>query len=158
MNPFRVVPIPSAVADEIRATRRDGYGNTDIQPTRADAPSGYPCRLCLTEAMEGQEVLLFSYSPFDRPAPYRNIGPIFVHAGSCTPYDRQTQVPEMMRGRLLALRAYDRNDRMVECDVVEGADLETLVGRFFANPDADYIHAHNARAGCFVARIERAAS
>ena len=155
MHLLRVVPVAQAVADEVRNTRTDRYGNTGIQPVRADEPRGYPCRVCLEDASEGEDLLLFSYSPFERPAPYRNVGPIFVHAQACTPYGRQDTVPELMRGRLLALRAYDANDRMVECDLVEGAALESLVSRFFENPRASYIHAHNARAGCFMCRIER---
>ena len=157
MDSFRVVPIPQAVADRIRETRKDGHGNTGIEPTRADAPRGFPCRVCLEEAKVGEEVLLFSYSPFERPVPYRSVGPVFVHARSCAPYGPRASVPELMRSRLISLRAYDSRDRMVECDVVDGAALEAMVARFFANPEVACIHAHNARAGCFVCRIERTA-
>ena len=157
MDTLRIVPIPETLAENVRKTRRDGYGNIDIGPTRADSPRGYPCRVCLEDAQMGEELLLFSYSPFEHPAPYRNVGPIFVHAHSCTPYRREGVVPELMRGRLLALRSYDASDHMVECDLVEGAALESMVSRFFTNADAAYIHAHNARAGCFMCRIERAA-
>src|SRR5437870_6892912 len=107
MDSFRVVPIPQAVADRIRETRKDGHGNTGIEPTRADAPRGFPCRVCLEEAKVGEEVLLFSYSPFERPVPYRSVGPVFVHARSCAPYGPRASVPELMRSRLISLRAYD---------------------------------------------------
>ena len=30
-----------------------------------------------------------------------------------------------------------------------------MIQRFFANPDVDYIHAHNARRGCYAGRIDR---
>ena len=157
MSAFRIVPISEAVAEGIRKTRNDGHGNSGIPPTVADEPRGYPCRLCLEDAKVGEEVLLFSYSPFDRAVPYRNLGPIFVHAYACAPYTREESVPELMRSRLLALRGYDADGRMVECDLTEGAALESMVSRFFANPETAVIHAHNARAGCFVCRIERAA-
>ena len=44
---------------------------------------------------------------------------------------------------------------MVECDLVEGKVIESMVERFFRNPDVRVIHAHNARAGCFLCAIER---
>ena len=156
MRAFRIVPIAQAVADQVRETRSDGHGNSGIEPTRADEPRGFPCRVCLQEARVGEEVLLFSYSPFERPVPYRNLGPVFVHAQPCMPYGAQAAVPDLMRRRMLALRGYDSNDRMVECDVVEGAALESMIERFLGNAGVSYIHAHNARAGCFVCRIERA--
>jgi hypothetical protein len=157
MNTFRIVAMEAAVANQVRTTRSDGYGNTDIHPVFADEPRSFPCRVCLEEARVGDEVLLFSYSPFPRPAPYRNVGPIFVHATMCEPYGDHESIPDLMRRRLLALRGYDVQDRMVACDVVEGNDLETMIDRFFGNPEVSYLHAHNARAGCFLCRIERAA-
>lgn len=155
MKAFRIIPIPQSIADQVRERRSDNHGNLEIQPTRAEEPGALPCRVCLEEASVGEEMFLFSYSPFERPTPYRNIGPIFVHVNACKPYDRPATVPDLMRRRLLVLRGYSAHHRMIECDVVEGAVLESLIERFFGNPDVDYIHAHNARAGCFVCRIER---
>jgi len=39
---------------------------------------------------------------------------------------------------------------------VEGTVMEPVITRFFANPDVSYIHAHNAKRGCYAARIDRA--
>jgi hypothetical protein len=155
---FRIVPIDPEIAEQVRTSGKDGHGNTDIRPARADEPRSFPCRLCLREAEVGEEVFLFSYSPFPHPVPYRNLGPIFVHAHPCVPYGRRESVPDLMRRRLLAVRGYDAKDSMVECDVVQGDALESLIERFFANPEVRYLHAHNARAGCFLCRIDRAVS
>lgn len=45
---------------------------------------------------------------------------------------------------------------MIDAEVIEGADAAPLIERFLANPKAAYLHAHNARRGCFAARIDRA--
>jgi hypothetical protein len=45
---------------------------------------------------------------------------------------------------------------MLDADVVEGRDIEGVIARFFANPDVAYIHAHNAKRGCYSGRIDRA--
>ena len=118
MNAFRILPLPQSIADQIREKRSDAHGNVELQPTRTEEPRALPCRVCLEEASVGEEMLLFSYSPFERPVPYRNVGPIFVHATACRPYDRPATVPDLMRRRLLALRGYSAQDRMIECDLV----------------------------------------
>jgi hypothetical protein len=45
---------------------------------------------------------------------------------------------------------------MLDADVVEGRAVEGLIARLFENPEAAYIHAHNARQGCYSGRIDRA--
>jgi len=41
---------------------------------------------------------------------------------------------------------------LLGADVVEGAELETVARRLLR--DASYLHVHNARPGCFAARID----
>jgi hypothetical protein len=100
-------------------------------------------------------MLLFSYSPFNRPRPYRNVGPIFIHGNWCSPYRDTKAAPSQLRHRLLALRAYDESDRMLGSDVVDGSEVEVLIQRLFEDPRAKYIHVHYARAGCFACQIKR---
>jgi Protein of unknown function (DUF1203) len=45
---------------------------------------------------------------------------------------------------------------MLDADVVSGPDIETLIARLFKNPQLAYIHAHNAKRGCYSGRIDRA--
>ncbi|MDB5450142.1 MAG: hypothetical protein JWQ52_1270, partial [Phenylobacterium sp.] len=45
---------------------------------------------------------------------------------------------------------------MLDAEVVPGAEVEALILRLFENPQAAYLHAHNAGRGCFAARIDRA--
>ena len=45
---------------------------------------------------------------------------------------------------------------MSGCLVTEGAQIENAIQRLFAKPNAAYIHAHYAAAGCYAARISRA--
>jgi len=63
MVPFRCVPMDTAAADRFRATSVDDAGNR-LHRKLADHPS--PCRHCLTEAVQGEAVLLGSYH-FGRP-------------------------------------------------------------------------------------------
>ncbi len=45
---------------------------------------------------------------------------------------------------------------MLDADVVDGMELESVIERFFSNPQVAYIHAHNAKRGCFSGQIDRA--
>lgn len=44
---------------------------------------------------------------------------------------------------------------MRDADLIDGADIETLIERLFADPATAYLHAHYAKRGCFAARIDR---
>jgi hypothetical protein len=65
-------------------------------------------------------------------------------------------VPEQVRTRLLSLRAYDAAGLLRDAEVAEGRELETVLERMFADTEVAYIHAHNARPGCYSCRIDRA--
>jgi len=119
-----------------------------------DAPDAFPCRTSLTDAMVGDEVLLINFEHLAVASPYRSRHAIYIRPGECT-FDRIGEVPEMLRRRLLSLRAFDANGMMTACDVVDGADLESAIERLFAEPLSAYLHAHFARPGCYAARIDR---
>jgi len=71
-------------------------------------------------------------------------------------YDRVDEVPDVLRVRPLSLRAFNAGGLMLDADLVDGTQVETLIERLFANPDAEYIQAHYAKRGCYAARIDRA--
>lgn len=43
-----------------------------------------------------------------------------------------------------------------DADLADGADLVSLMGRFFTSPDIVHLHTHYAKRGCYAARIVRA--
>jgi hypothetical protein len=45
---------------------------------------------------------------------------------------------------------------MVDADVIDGQDVESLIRRLFADPGIAYLHIHFARPGCFACRVDRA--
>ena len=64
-------------------------------------------------------------------------------------------MPDSLATRLLSVRAFDPEGMMIDADVVEGAALEPLIERMFEDPRVDYLHVHNARRGCYAARVDR---
>lgn len=121
-----------------------------------DRKPGYPDRIELRDAEIGEPVLLVNYAHLPVETPYRSSYAIYVREGAGARYDRIDEVPEQFRARVLSLRAFDEHDMLHDADIVEGAEVETLIGRLLSNPKTAYIHAHYAKYGCFAARIDRA--
>lgn len=122
----------------------------------ADARNpGYPCRISITDSEPGDELLLVNYEHHAVASPYRMRFAIYVRKGEET-YDSVGEVPEQLRLRTLAARAFDAKGMMTACELVNGRELEPAIGRLFADPRADYLHVHFAAPGCNAARVERA--
>lgn len=122
----------------------------------ASGKPGFPCRVTLRDAEPGQTLVLVSYTHQDAATPYGARGPIYVgvDTGDTARYDHT--LPPVMQTRPQSLRAYDAAGFMVEADVADGADaVESLIERLLARADTAYVHAHFARQGCYVARIDR---
>ena len=141
----KFAPLFALSGDELAA---HGFARMTV-----DEKPGFPCRISLADAEPGEAVLLVNFEHQPAHTPYRASGPIFVRENADA-FDG-TEVPPALRVRLLSLRAYDRAGMMVDADVVEGCEIETLLERLFARDDTDYVHAHYAKRGCFAARVER---
>jgi len=121
----------------------------------ADKQPGFPDRIEMLDASAGETLLLLNHVCQPAATPYRASHAIFVREGAENAYDRVDEVPEVMRVRLLSLRAYDAEGMMLDADVVDGKDVESVIIRLFSLPQVAYIHAHNAKRGCYSGRIER---
>ena len=119
-----------------------------------DAPYEFPCRVSLTDAEVGAEVLLINHDHLPVDSPYRSRHAIYIRAGEAR-YDAVDAVPDMLRRRLLSLRAFDATGMMTGCEIVDGGEIEGAIATLFADPKAAYLHAHFARPGCYAARIDR---
>jgi Protein of unknown function (DUF1203) len=118
----------------------------------ADGP--HPCRVSLTDAEPGDEVILANYEHHDVASPYRMRFAIYVRAGEET-FDAVDAVPDQLRRRTLAVRGFDRQGMMRGCEIVEGVWLEEAIERQFADQVVHYLHVHFAAPGCYAARVER---
>lgn len=118
----------------------------------ATEPNSSPCRVSLKDAEPGECLILLNHRHLDAPlSPYHSNGPIFVREAAEDTLLAADTLPAMLTRRLLSMRAYDTNWMMIKADVTEGADLDTNLRDWFANPDVTQIHLHTARRGCFMA-------
>ena len=118
----------------------------------ADGPC--PCRVSLTDAMPGDEVILVNYEHHAVASPYRMCFAIYVRQGEKT-FDAVNAVPDQLRRRTLAVRGFDDKAMMTGWEVIEGIWLEEAIERRFADPRTQYLHIHFAAPGCFAAKVER---
>lgn len=150
---FIVTALETAVADAMRNASQDAYGNA-IDAETQTAP-GNPCRHCLRRANAGERLVLFSYSPFDTRNPYKEVGPIFVHADGCPRYPQDDRLPEDSLNRPITLRGYDAAQRIAQVAVVVDGTTERRVEELLADPDIAFIHARSFTHGCFLFRVDR---
>jgi hypothetical protein len=122
----------------------------------ADAKPGLPDRVELRDAEPGESVLLVNYTHQPAANPYRASHAIFVLEGAKTAYDRVDEIPEVMRERIISLRAFDKDDLMIDADIADGMEVKALIARLFADARVAYLHAHYAKRGCYAARVDRA--
>jgi len=121
----------------------------------ADRHPGYPCRVSLADAQVGERVLLVNYEHLPVQTPYRSRYAIYVRENAVETHPAIDEVPEVLRQRLLSLRAFDAAGLLREADVVEGRDLPDALDGILAVPAIAYVHIHNAKPGCFAAQAVR---
>lgn len=154
MNSYRVVAIPSEVAEQVRNTGKSpNYG---FPAHREVATGRAPCRHCLKLIRKyEEELLLFTYDPFrelgEPPLP----GPVYIHASECARHPESDVIPEEYRGRQLTLEGYGENRALLkEIRVSEGAE-ERAVEQLFREATIRYVHVRSTEAGCFLFRLDR---
>lgn len=121
----------------------------------ADSKPGFPDRVELRDAEPGESLLLLNYTHQPANSPYNSSHAIFVLESANERYNRIDEVPEVLRVRTLSLRAFDKEDFIVDADLVDGRQIEGLIERYLDNPKVAYIHVHYAKYGCYAGRVDR---
>ncbi len=153
-----VAPIPPSFLNRVRTEGLDDLG----QPVKhVIAEGGEPCRDVLRRARPNERLILASFTPFSKPGPYKEYGPIFVLADDSGEEIHRDALPpvgsehDYLREQF-AIRAYSEAEEIVDAALVKAADVQATVERFFSRPDAKFLHARFPAYGCFALRIDRA--
>ena len=152
----RVAAIPPEFLNRVRTEGVDALGQ---QVKRVVAEGGEPCRDVLRRARKGEELILASFSPFTKPGPYREFGPVFLLANPSEEAVNREEVPAGADGNYLqarfAIRAYSENEEIVDAALVEPENAQATVEQFFARPDTSFLHVRFPAYGCFACRLDR---
>jgi hypothetical protein len=145
---FTVHAIPSDELAQVRRTGRDVAGNV---PTPF-AAVGAPLRCCLRLATPDDDVVLISHAPLREQSAWREVGPVFVHAGPCSGYDELAGLPSEVRTGPRVLRGYHA-DGSLDYDAIrtvpDGADIGPALDELLAVPGLREVHVRSAVEQCF---------
>src|ERR1700758_2033371 len=72
-----------------------------------DRQPGYPCRISLTDSQPGDELILVNYEHHPVGSPYRMRFAVYVRKDEKR-FDAVDEIPAQLRGRTLAVRAFDK--------------------------------------------------
>ena len=156
MTSFEIVGLPAAAFAPLFSLPEAELSKIHAQRLVADTKPGFPCRVSLTDAEVGEELLLLPYAHQPAASPYRASGPIFVRKGARQASIEPDVIPDYVARRLISVRAYDADDCMTDAAVCPGAELAPLIRRLFDDQRITYIHLHNANRGCFSCAVRRA--
>ena len=125
----------------------------------APASAGYPCRVSLQDAEEGDDLLLIHHVSHSVQTPYRSAFAIFVRKQATEAAEYVDRCPPVFTNRSMALRGYGGGGMLTEARLVlpgsDSGSVDENIRSFLEDPKIAYIDAHNAAHGCFAARIER---
>ena len=156
MSSFQLVGLSPSHFDALFGLSPEELSQLGAVRVTATSSPGFPCRVSLTDAELGEELLLLPFEHQPESSPYRASGPIFVRIGAAQRILGVGEVPVYVTRRQISLRAYDRSHSIIAADVFEGEQVGAEIERQLENPLVSYIHLHNAKRGCFSCLVRRA--
>ena len=122
---------------------------------KATSDRGFPCRVTLEDAKQGEELVLFNHVSHDVQSPYRSSYAIYARVAAEKPAQYIDEVPPVFKGRPLGMRAFGSDAMLKTAGLAMPGDADQTIRQLFELDDVAYIDVHNAAHGCFVARVER---
>jgi hypothetical protein len=152
---FQIVGLPLANFVSLFPLTESELAERNAKRLTVDAKPGFPCRVSLADAELGERVILLPFTHQSTHSPYQSSGPIFVRETAKETVLAPGEIPEVVRSRLMSVRAYDDKGMMLDAAVTAGSELKPHIEKVFANPRVSYLHLHNAGAGCYSCRVNR---
>ncbi|WP_281859399.1 DUF1203 domain-containing protein [Litoreibacter halocynthiae] len=152
---MRYTSYDHAFVDAVRAGGPDANGQA-AEHAISDG-QGKPCRCCLDQVPDGATMLILAARPFPEPQPYAELGPIFLCAEACPPY-QGAEAPAILRTSPdYLLKAYSQDNRIIygTGQITPAAQVESYASTLFERADVAYVDVRSSRNNCFLTRIYR---
>jgi Protein of unknown function (DUF1203) len=134
------------------------HGGNPIEPF-TDDEGGWPLRCCLCHSLPGERLAIIAWSPFTWDGPYRETGPIVVHADQCPhPAGITSELPATLNDGAMVLRPYSHERRILYSLVTHlpaNSNLTVAVQRLLDHPEVAEVHGRNPTGGCFAFAARR---
>ncbi|MGO4408616.1 MULTISPECIES: DUF1203 domain-containing protein [unclassified Brevundimonas] len=149
---YCITPLPLAPFRPLFALDDAALEQQGARRMIAETPNSAPCRVSLIDAEPGERLILLNHGHLTTSAsPYRATGPIFVREAAVEAPPVVDALPAILVGRLLSLRAYDRDWMMTDAEVAQDEAVEAWLAERLADPAIRTVHIHTARRGCYMA-------
>jgi hypothetical protein len=152
---FRISGLDPAPFAHLFGLSDDELSQQGIERHQAGEDSGLPDRVELRDLRPGEFALLLNFTHQPARNPYFASHAIFIREGATDPSAFVDEIPSSLRARMLSLRAFDRDDRLIDADLVAGTEAQEVIERMLSANHVHYLHVHYARQGCYAARIDR---
>ena len=152
---YRISGLPMAAFAPLFSLSDEALAARNAVRVRASSSRGYPCRVSLVDADEGDELILLNHVTHDVATPYRTAYAIYVRADASEPEAFIDETPPVFASRPLSLRGFDASGMLRDAKLAAPDEADSAIRALFERDDIAYIHAHNAAHGCFAARIDR---
>jgi len=154
MSDFIIEPVSSLVLQTLEQGATSLHGNP-VETVTIDSNPGYPCRLSLEDARKGEEVYLFSHSPFTGANAYRETGPVFIRKNAVPAALGVNELPEIALARSIVVRAYNSAGTMLAATPVETAEISATIQDLLDDESVECVHLRATASGCFLCSARR---
>ena len=152
---YRIEGLPSEAYRGLIGLADADLAERNARRVTADSRPGFPCRVTLEDAEPGESLILFNHVSNDVPTPFRSAYAIYVREKAEAPACFVDETPPVFEGRALGLRGFDSEGMLRGALLALPGEADSKIRMLFEQPDIAEIHAHNAAAGCFAAKIVR---
>jgi hypothetical protein len=152
---LKVHPIDATELDEVRQQGTDRWGNA---PEAFVSDGADQLRCCLRLSEPGEKLWAIAHAPLSAQRPWREVGPVFVHATACAGYEAAQGLPGFIGAKPRVLRSYTADGAMYYAGnrvTGPGDDLDAVLQELFADAEIAEVHLRNVEAQCFIARVTR---
>lgn len=153
---FQILPLPYAPFAHLFALTDDDLAARRARRVVADGFPGFPCRVSLEDAQPGETLVLVHHTHQSAESPYHASHAVYVRAGANEACPAPGEVPPVLLRRPISLRAFDAAGMMRAADLAEGEAVGPAIECLLAISEAAEVHLHNAKPGCYAARVVRA--
>lgn len=151
--------IQAMPTDVVRALQNGGTDAHGIPAERTiSSGSGTPCRHCLNNVPEGEEMLIFAHRPFEGLHPYAECGPIFLCAAACERGGGSRDLPPILKNSPTYLvKAYDGRERIIYGTgaITPSDQIIARAATLMADPKVAFVDVRSASNNCYLARMTR---
>ncbi|HEX8307553.1 MAG TPA: DUF1203 domain-containing protein [Allosphingosinicella sp.] len=152
---YRIEGLAREVYDGLLGLGDDELIERGARRVVADSKPGFPCRASLVDAEPGEALLLFNHVSHEVLTPYRSAYAIYVLESAPSPGCYVDETPPVFAARALGLRGFDSEGMLRGALLALPGEADSKIRALFDRPEITAIHAHNAAAGCFAAKIVR---